>query len=141
MSSFFNMYIEYTDRNLKEYNKILITLISCQTLSQFDVVKNMAEQFARNCDHRQKTLKKNAWKDLLCLSTNGFRNYYSYVESTSIQIENVINHCNEWVHQYDEWLADEKKKEEEIELKKKTRKYISGFTDLFKKKRKKKGTN
>ena len=90
------MYMECADRNLKEYNKILSTLISCQTTSQFDVVKNMAEQFARNCDHRQKTLRKNAWKELLYFSTNGFCKYYDYVESTSIQIEGVINHCNEW---------------------------------------------
>ena len=82
------------------------------------IAKNMIEQFAKNCDHRLHILWKNAWYNLFKLNFKGFRKYQSYKLSTNIQIESVINHCNEWLTQYTQWEQEEKEQEEKREQKK-----------------------
>lgn len=134
MSSFFIMYINFTSKNLNEYNKIIDVLMSCKTPSHHDIVKNMAKQFAKNCDHRLGMLRKYAWIKLLRFSLEGFKNYKSYKHSTDTQIESIIIHCNEWVTQYDQWVQEEKEKEEKD---KKSKIDIKGFKHLFKKKKRK----
>lgn len=137
MSSFFNMFTEFTTRNLNEYNKIIETIGSCENLSHHNVVKNMIEQFAKNCDHRIELLRKNAWHELFKLNFKGFRKYQSYKLSTNIQIKSVVNHCNEWLSQYNAWEQEEKDLEEKREQKKRAKIDIAGFSVLFKKKKRK----
>lgn len=132
MSSFFIMYINFTSKNLNEYNKIIDVLMSCKTPSHHDVVKTMVEQFAKNCDHRLRMLRKYAWIKLLRFSLVGFKNYKSYRHSTDTQIESIVIHCNEWVTQYDQWIQEEREKEEKD---KKSKIDIKGFKHLFKKKK------
>ena len=138
MSSFFNMFTKFTTKNLNEYNKIIETICSCENLSHHNVVKNMIEQFAKNCDHRLHLLWKNAWCGLLRLNFRGFEKYRSYKLSTNVQIESVINHCNEWLTQYKTWEQEEKDLEEKREQKKRAKIDIAGFSALFKKKTKRK---
>ena len=137
MSSFFNMFTEFTTRNLNEYNKIIETIGSCENLSHHNVVKNMIEQFAKNCDHRIELLRENAWHELFKLNFKGFRKYQSYKLSTNIQIKSVVNHCNEWLVQYNAWEQEEKDLEEKREQKKRAKIDITGFSVLFKKKKRK----
>lgn len=137
MSSFFNMFTKFTTRNLNEYNKIIDVIVSCETPSHHNTAKNMIEQFAKNCDHRIHMLWKNAWIGLLDLSFNGFREYNSYKMTTNVQIESVINHCNEWLTQYTQWEQEEKEQEEKQEQKKRAKIDIIGFSPLFKKKKSK----
>ena len=137
MSSFFNMFTEFTTRNLNEYNKIIKTIVSCENLSHHNVIKNMIEQFAKNCDHRIDLLWKNVWYELLRLNFKEFRKYQSYKLSTNTQIKSVINHCNEWLTQYNLWEQEEKDLEEKREQKKRAKIDIAGFSVLFKKKKRK----
>lgn len=137
MSSFFNMFIEFTTRNLNEYNKIIDVIVSCETPSHHNIAKNMIEQFAKNCDYRIHMLWKNAWYNLFKLNFKGFRKYQSYKLSTNIQIESVINHHNEWLNQYSLWEQEEKELEEKREQKKRSKIDIAGFSVLFKKKKRK----
>jgi hypothetical protein len=57
------------------------------------------------------------------------------------QIEAVINLCNLWTEQYDQWLQDEKAEEEELEKLKKKKIDILGFSTCFKTKTKKRKNN
>lgn len=128
------MYINFTSKNLNEYNKIIDTIVSCEKPSQYNMVKNMIEQFAKNCDHRIHMLWKNVWIKLLDLSFNGFKEYNSYKITTNIQIESIINHYNEWLTQYTNWELEEKENKEKHEQEKRIKKDIKGFSILFKKK-------
>ena len=58
------MYIEYTSRNLKEYNKIMKVIDCCETTQHFEIVKSMAETFANNCDFRLGKLYRRSWYGL-----------------------------------------------------------------------------
>lgn len=132
------MYTEYTTKNLNEYRKINAVIDSTKNPEQFEVVKNMVDQFGRNCDFRLAQLKHRANIDFL--NRKCWKEYFSYKTTATIQVEHVIEICNIWVSRYNEWLAQQKQIEEEIELDKKKRINISGFSTLFqKKKRKKKG--
>lgn len=133
------MYIEFTTKNLREYNKIIDVLVSCSKPEQFDITKNMVDNFARNCDFRLYKLKRRALSHFYSL--NIWKEYKSYRTTSNIQIESIINHCNEWLKNYDEFLAEQKLQTEKEEQKKKSKKDIKGLASLFKKKSKKKGTN
>ena len=138
MSSFFNMYIEYTDRNLKEYNKILNTITSCQNKTHYETIISMAEQFARNSDLRRCNLKKRSMYGILKFSLLEYKEYLRYKNSALEQIESIIQHCNDWTQQYDDWTLKQKEIDEKNQKDKKT---ISGFSELFKKRRSKKKGN
>ena len=132
------MYVEYTTRNLNEYRKIVAIVESCKNTGQFEVVKNVVEQFGRNCDFRDSQLKKRAWKTL---SRKAYREYKNYNETAHIQVEGVVALCNMWVDQYRAWEeAEAKAIEDEKEEKKKMppKKDIAGFGSLMKKNKKKK---
>lgn len=133
------MYIEFTTKNLREYNKIIDVLVSCSKPEQFDITKNMVDNFARNCDFRLYKLKRRALSHFYSL--NIWKEYKSYRTTSNIQIESIINHCNEWLKNYDEFLIEQKSQTEKEEQKKKSKKDIKGLASLFKKKSKKKGTN
>ena len=135
------MYTEYTTRNLNEYYKLVSVIDGVKNPEQYDAFKNMVEQFARNCDFRQDNLKRLAWLRTLKLDLRGWREYRSYKTSTMTQIEAVINLCNLWTEQYDQWIQDEKAEEEELEKLKKKKIDINGFGTCFKIKTKKKKNN
>lgn len=131
------MYKEYTTRNLNEYRKLVSVIDGVKNPEQFEVFRNMVEQFARNCDFRQEQLEKYAIRKLFMLSTKAWREYKSYKTSTMIQIDAVIKLCNLWNEQYDQWIQDEKTEEEEFEKQKKQKIDIEGFNPCFKLKKKK----
>ena len=133
------MYIEFTTKNLREYNKIIDVLVSCSKPEQFNITKNMVDNFARICDFRLYKLKRRAL--FLFYSLTIWKEYKSYRTTTNIQIESIVNHCNEWLKNYDEFLVEQKLQTEKEEQKKKSKKDIKGLASLFKKKSKKKGTN
>lgn len=133
------MYMEFTTKNLREYNKIINVLVSCSKPEQFNITKNMVDNFARNCDFRLYKLKRRALFHFYSL--NIWKEYKSYRTTTNIQIESIVNHCNEWLKNYDEFLVEQKLQTEKEEQKKKSKKDIKGLASLFKKKPKKKGTN
>ena len=133
------MYIEFTTKNLREYNKIIDVLVSCSKPEQFNITKNMVDNFARNCDFRLYKLNRRALFHFYSL--NIWKEYKSYRTTTNIQIESIVNHCNEWLKNYDEFLVEQKLQTEKEEQKKKSKKDIKGLASLFKKKSKKKGTN
>ena len=132
------MYREYTTRNLNEYHKLVEVVHSCKNLEQFEVVKNMVEQFGRNCDFRDSKLKVRIWRTL---SLNAYKEYKSYNRTAHLQVEEIVGICNMWVEQYSAWEAAEMKAaEEEKEASKKLppKKNIAGFGTLLKKNKKKK---
>lgn len=130
-------YIEYTSKNLKEYYKILDTISSSTNLEQFEAAKNMASQFARNCDFRQNKLKKSAWIETLKFSMKGWDNYYSYKKTTTEQIESIISIYNLWLDQYNEWVEHQRLEDEQRENDKRKKILITGFEGLFKKNKRK----
>lgn len=132
------MYIDFTSKNLAEFYKIVQVLDTCEYPTQFDIVKNMARQFGKNCDFRQSKLKKIAYKKLLKFSVQGFDDYFKYKESTSNQVQTIIDKCNLWLTEYDNWVTEQKAKEESNKLKANSKISIIGFQKLFKKKNQKK---
>jgi hypothetical protein len=130
-------YIEYTSKNLKEYYKILDTISSSTNPEQFEVAKNMASQFAKNCDFRQSKLKKLAWIKTFKFSMKGWDDYYSYKKTTTEQIESIISIYNLWLDQYNEWVELQRLEEEQRENDKRKKILITGFEGLFKKNKRK----
>lgn len=132
------MYREYTTRNLNEYRKIVAIVESCKNLDQLETVKNVIQQFGKNCDFRDNRLKNCIWKTL---SLKAYREYKSYNISARVQIDHILEIYNSWVEQYMAWEEAELKAiEEEKEGKKKMppKKDVSGFGSLLKKNKKKK---
>ena len=132
------MYREYTTRNLNEYRKIVAIVESCKNFEQFESVKNIVEQFGRNCDFRDTQLKKRIWKTL---SLKAYKEYKSYNTSAHLQVEEIVALCNLWVDQYREWEATEARAiEDEKEEKKKMppKTDIVGFGGLLRKNKRKK---
>lgn len=129
-------YIEYTNQNLQEYNKLTAIIESTKTIEQFEVVKNIAELFAHNCDIRSENLKKLAITQLLQLNLKHWKNYKSYRASAGIQVQYIIDMCNEWIAQYNKWCNERKIEEEEHKNSLKDKIDILGFSSLFKKNKK-----
>ena len=132
------MYIEYTTRNLKEYHKIVDILESCKNTDHFETVKNVVEQFGKNCDYRDSYLKKRAWKTL---SLKAYKEYREYNKMAHLQVDQIVSICNMWAQQYRDWEeAELKVAEEEKEESKKMppKKPIVGFGCLMKKNKRKK---
>lgn len=132
------MYREYTTRNLNEYHKLVEVISSCKNPDQFEGVKNMVDQFGKNCDFRDSKLKSRIWKTL---SLKAYKEYKSYSKSAHLQVEEIVKIYNMWVEQYSAWEAAEMKAvEEEKEANKKLppKKNIAGFGTLLKKNKKKK---
>ena len=130
------MYVEFISRNLNEYHKIYKVFDSATTPEHFEVAKAMVTQFANNCDKRKELLTERACKQLRFLMIRkALRCWYErnmYHESTLIQIQDLVDLSNEWAAQYEQWLSDNKVKEEETEKQKKAKIDITGFQSLNK---------
>ena len=124
------MYTEYTTKNLNEYNKIMKVIDCCETTVHFEIVKNMAETFANNCDFRLEKLRRRSW---FGLRRSYYKEYKSYKESADIQVHSIVDECNDWAQQYQEWEATAAKQREEEKDKRPPKKDIVGFAKLFKK--------
>lgn len=125
-------YIEYTTRNLYEYNKLMTIIESTKNQEQFDIVKTMVDLFIHNCIFRRNKLKRIAWLKMLQLSNNGWKKYISYEQSSTIQIESLMMICELWINQYSEWVQAQETEDKEIQKKKIP---IEGFSKLFKSKK------
>ena len=131
------MYLEYTTKQLIEYNKLIKIIESCETPKHHSNTVDMMTRFGKICDRRQKTLQIYAIRNLLKFNTQPLDEYYKYKNATKEQVETLINYSNTWVKQYEAWG---KKQESEMQANKDYRGDkidVIGFAKLLKKKRKK----
>lgn len=138
---YYMIYTEYIDKNLQEYNKISDIIESTENPEQFEITKNVAEQFAHNCDVRLDILKQYAILKSLSLKFKYWKYYFTYKKSSEIQIKSVIIMCNNWLEQYNDYLQQQKIEEEEHKNFLKDKIDILGFSTLFKKTKKSKNKN
>lgn len=130
MSSFFNMYIDFTSRNLNEYHKICKVFEDATTPEHYEVAKEMVTQFACNCDKRRELLTRRAIWHFYCPSY--WKERKAYHRATLIQLQDLIELSNEWTAQYEQWSISNKLQEEEKEKKRKSKRTVTGFQTLNK---------
>ena len=75
------MYKEYMTRTINEYNKIISTIDSCETVLHYQVVENMLSVFADNCDRRLENLKWRAWFGFSIQKIRDYINFNKYLSS------------------------------------------------------------
>lgn len=124
------LFLEYTSANLKEYNKIMATINSSQTLDHYEVLTNMCSQFGKNCDHRLDALKRRIWREW---TFNSIKDYYRYKDSTLIQVKALMDRLKYFYDSYQEWLKEYNIEQEEKKSKKAQKKTVMGFSKLLKK--------
>lgn len=122
------MYIEFTTKQLNEYNKLLTTLDSLQTPEQHATYVNMVKNFGNICDYRLYRLKKHTIKQCLKFNYKAIKEYKKYKEATAEQATNLVLYSNEWLDKYEEW--EKRQNEQECRL------VVNGFAKLLKKKQK-----
>lgn len=122
------MYIEFTTKQLNEYNKLLTTLDSLQTPEQHAIYVNMVKNFGNICDYRLYRLKKHTIKQCLKFNYKAIKEYKKYKEATSEQATNLVSYSNEWLDKYEEWEKQQNEQERRL--------VVNGFAKLLKKKQK-----
>lgn len=132
------MYVEFTSKQLHEYNKLVANIEGCTNPDQHSTIVRMLKCFGKQCDWRSRKLLKRAWVGLLKFQNQPFDEYYKYKNATKEQVSTLVEYSNMWLDQYDAW---EKAQAEELAAKENYRGDkvdIVGFAKLLKKKRKKK---
>lgn len=127
------MYLEFTTKQLKEYNKLLSVLDSIENPDQHESYTHMVQNFWNLCDYRIYTLKKYTIKQCVKFNYKAIREYKKYKEATIEQANNLIVYSNEWLSRYEEWEKQQNNQENRL--------VINGFTKLLKKHRKRKYKN
>ena len=128
------MYLEFTSKQLHEYNKLVANIQGCTNPDQHDIIVNMMKCFGKLCDWRASKLKHRGWISLLKLQTEPMDEYYKYKRATKEQIQVLVDYSNMWLDQYEVW----EKQQVEEEKNEQTKKIgVVGFAKLLKKKRKK----
>jgi hypothetical protein len=131
------MYIEFTSKQLHEYNKIVANIESCENPQQHSTIVRMMKCFGKLCDRRASKLKRRGWIGLLKLQNKPMNEYYKYKHATKEQVQVLVDYSNMWLDQFEEW---EKQQELDAQTKENYRGDkvdIVGFAKLLKKKRKK----
>lgn len=131
------MYIEFTSKQLHEYNKIVANIEGCENPLQHSTIVRMMKCFGKLCDWRAKELKRYGWLGILKFQNQPMDEYYRYKRATKEQVQQLIDYSNTWLDQYEAW---EKQQELEAQTKESYRGDkvdIVGFAKLLKKKRKK----
>lgn len=128
------MYLEFTTKQLNEYNKLIKMIESCETAEHYDNTVIIMRSFGKICDNRKRILRNYAIKGLLRFNSQPIDEYYKYKEATMEQIKTLINYSNAWLEQYEAW---EKRQEAERVAKGDQREDkidVVGFAKLLKKK-------
>lgn len=126
-----NMYLEFTTKQLKEFEKLIAILESCTNPDQHMIATNILNNWGHMCDHRSKRLKKAGLIGMCKLQFKPYKEYKRYIVATGEQVQYLIDYSNMWLDQYKEW-----EKEQESASKDKDRIYVTGFSKLLKKKKK-----
>ena len=125
------MYTNLVDKNIKEYNKIVNIIQSCQDIQHMKCVEKCCLQFLDNCQNRFNTLTKQALKRFW--EVDVWEERKRYKEFTELQATEMMNLIKLWRKKYDEYMEEERVKEEEKKMKPKKMKKIIGFNKLLKK--------
>lgn len=135
-----NMYLNFTSKQLVEYNKIINIIESCTNAIHHANTINIIKSFGKTCDYRKYMLKKRAIIKLLKFDIRGWIEYNKYHNATLEQVQSLIDYSNYWLEQFEAWENEQllQKQENENNEKKKERIYIKGFSNILKKKTSKK---
>jgi hypothetical protein len=133
------MYLDFTTKQLKEYNKLIKFIESCTNAIHHTNTINIIKSFGKTCDCRKYILKKQAIIKLLKFDISGWDEYNKYCNATIEQVQSLIDYSNYWLEQFEAWENEQllQKQEDERENNQKKRIKIQGFANVLKKQRKK----
>ena len=128
-----NMYLDFTTKQLNEYNKLIKVIESCSNPDHHISTVNIIHSFGKLCDSRKNILKKRAWVNMFKFNFAPMAEYMKYKEATMEQVQSLIDYSNYWLDQYNAWETEQQKYNEEN---KKERVKIIGFSNILRKKSK-----
>jgi hypothetical protein len=133
------MYLDFTTKQLNEYNKLIKVIESCTNTIHHTNTINIIKSFGKTCDCRKYILKKQAIIKLLKFDISGWDEYNKYCNATIEQVQSLIDYSNYWLEQFEAWENEQllQKQEDERENNQKKRIKIQGFANVLKKQRKK----
>lgn len=128
-----NMYLDFTTKQLNEYNKLIKVIESCSNPDHHTSTVNIIQSFGKLCDNRKNILKKRAWVNIFKFNFTPMTEYMKYKEAALEQVQSLIDYSNYWLDQYNIWETEQQKCNEEN---KKERIKIIGFSNILRKKSK-----
>lgn len=129
------MYLEFTTKQLKEFDKLVSIVESCTNPDQHSVATHVLKNWGHMCDRRSKLLKKRGIISMFKFQFKPYKEYRKYVIATNEQVEYLIEYSNMWLEQFEAWVNEQQQVEAEAKAKERTQ--VVGFSKLLPKKRKK----